>query len=181
MKRILLSLITIAAVALTVQRTVAYFSDTETSNNNYFAAGTLNLTVDGNDGVNTVEITVSNQAPGDSGTGVWTLNNTGSINGYIDLHSLVLTDNDNGCNEPEGLVDVTCNNPGAGEGELSANLNVNLFVDVNGDGIFDPGDTTIYSGMLSGIAANYDYNLALNAGATKYISLAWDIPALTDN
>jgi len=76
------------------------------------------------------------------------------------------------------LVDSNC---GAGEGELSANMDINLFIDVNGDGVFDSGDTTIYTGLLSGIAANYDQNIALNALATKYISLNWGIPSGAGN
>jgi len=56
MKRIILSLVTIVAVAaIATGATVAYFSDTETSNSNTFAAGTLDLDVNGNNGVNTVK------------------------------------------------------------------------------------------------------------------------------
>ena len=62
-----------------------------------------------------------------------------------------------------------------------ANMDINLFIDVNGDGVFDSGDTTIYTGHLSEIAANYDQNIALNALATKYISLNWGIPSGAGN
>jgi len=56
MKRIILSLVTIVTVAaIATGATVAYFSDTETSNSNTFAAGTLDLDVNGNNGVNTVK------------------------------------------------------------------------------------------------------------------------------
>lgn len=180
MRKILLSLITIVVVsAAVVKGTQALFSDTETSTGNTFAAGTLDLNLEGND-IDVAIFNVTDAKPGDSGADVWTVDNVGTINGYLDLHSLTLTDDDNSCNEPEGLVDGSC---GAGEGELSANMTVNLFIDVNGDGIFDvvDGDTTIYGGALSGIASDYDQDIPLDAGDTKYISLAWEISALTDN
>ena len=178
MKRIILSLaLIVVASAGAIGATRAYFSDTETSTGNSFAAGTLDLNLDGAN-INVVKFSLTNLVPGDLGTGTWTIYNAGSINGYVDIHSIARTDNDNLCNEPEGLVDSNC---GAGEGELSANMDINLFIDVNGDGVFDSGDTTIYTGHLSEIAANYDQNIALNALATKYISLNWGIPSGAGN
>ncbi|KKR68564.1 MAG: hypothetical protein UU09_C0006G0011 [Microgenomates group bacterium GW2011_GWA2_40_6] len=178
MKRIILSLALIAVAGTgIIGATRAYFSDTETSTGNSFAAGTLDLNLDGVN-TNVVKFSLTNLVPGDLGTGTWILYNAGSINGYVDIHSIARTDNDNLCNEPEGLVDTTC---GAGEGELSANMNVDLFIDVDHDGVFDAEDTTIYTGLLSGIAVNYDQNIALNALATKYISLNWGIPSGAGN
>ena len=48
MRKILASIMTIALVAsTTIGATQAYYSDTETSTGNTFAAGTLDLNVDG--------------------------------------------------------------------------------------------------------------------------------------
>ena len=65
MKRIILSLVTIVTVAaIATGATVAYFSDTETSNSNTFAAGTLDLKVDNQDDPNIVRVTLNNMKPG---------------------------------------------------------------------------------------------------------------------
>ncbi len=173
--KIILSLVVIFAVsAIAVGGTVAYFSDTGTSTGNTFTAGTLDLNVDGQN-INVVKFTVANTVPGASGTGTYILNNVGNINGFIDLENISVTDDDNGCNSAETAAgDITC---GPGGGELGANINVDLFVDANNNGIFDGGDTTIYTGStLSGIALNYPLNLPLNAAATTYITLNWNIP-----
>lgn len=180
MIKILMSFLAIALVSTAAfGATQAYFSDTETSTGNTFAAGTLDLNLDGGN-INVTKFTITNAKPGDLGTGVWTVYNAGSIDGYIDIHSIALTNDDNTCTEPESTDgDNTC---GVGGGELSANMNVNLFIDVDGDGIFDAGDdTTIYSGLLSGISADYNQNIVLAASATKYISMNWEIPAATGN
>lgn len=180
MKRILLSLITIVAVSAAVVNGVnALFSDTETSTGNTFAAGTLDLKLNGGD-VNVTIFTVTLAKPGDTGGATWIVNNAGTIAGYLDLHSLTLTNNDNDCTEPESIDgDGTCGPVGGGE--LSANMNVDLFVDANNNGTND-SETTIYTGLLSGIAANYpDLNLALAASGTNYIRLNWGIPSGTGN
>lgn len=180
-KKILISLSLIAAVAaIAIGVTTALFSDTETSTGNTISAGTLDLMVDQSNGQNVVKFTVINVKPGDSGTGTWTLNNVGSLNGYLDLESIAFTDDDNNCNEPEAAVpDVSCGPTGGGE--LSANLNVDLFVDANNNSVNDSGDTPIYNGLLSGIAASYDLNLALNSAATNYITLNWSVDPLVGN
>ena len=75
-KKIIISLSVIGAVAaIAVGGTIAYFSDTETSSGNTFTAGTLNLTVNTNDGTNTVVFNVSDVKPGDKGDGTWALVN----------------------------------------------------------------------------------------------------------
>lgn len=181
--KIILSLVVIAAVsAIAVGGTVAYFSDTETSTGNTFTAGTLDLNVDGGN-INVVKFTVANTVPGASGTGTYTLNNVGSVNGYIDLESISVVDDDVSCTDPEADVEgAGCGGTGAGTGELGANINVDLFIDANNNGIFDGGDTTIFTGStLSAIASNYPLNLPLNAGATTYITLNWNIPTGAGN
>ncbi|MCL4360186.1 CalY family protein [Patescibacteria group bacterium] len=179
MTKILMSLMTIALVSLvSVGATRAAYSDTETSNGNTFAAGTLDLNLNGGN-TDVALFSVSNAAPGDTGGATWIVHNVGSIPGYLDLHTIAVTDDDNGCTEPEGLEDATC---GAGEGELSANTVVDVFADTNNNGVHDAGETTIYSGALGGIAANYpDLDLALAADGTHYIRMNWEIPAATGN
>lgn len=178
-KKIILSLSVIAIVsAAAVGGTMAYFSDTETSTGNTFTAGTLDLNLDGGN-VNVVKFTVANANPGESGSGTWQVNNVGSVAGFVDLESISLTDDDNSCTEPEAADgDETC---GAGEGDLSDNITVDLFVDANNNQVNDEGDTAIYSGVLSGIAANYDMNLALAAAGVNYITMNWNVPTTVGN
>lgn len=179
--KIILSLVVIGVVSvIAVGGTVAYFSDTETSTGNTFTAGTLDLNLDGAN-INVVKFTVANAVPGASGSGTYILNNVGTTNGYIDLESISVADDDNNCTDSEtDAGDVTCGPIGGGE--LSSNINVDLFVDANNNGIFDGGDTAIYTGStLSGIASNYPLNLPLNTAATTYITLNWNIPTGTGN
>ncbi len=79
MKKILASLVIIVLVStVTIAATKAYFSDTETSTGNSFTAGTLNLKLNGTDGVTTTWA-MSNMKPGDSVSASINLTNPGSI------------------------------------------------------------------------------------------------------
>lgn len=51
-----------------------------------------------------------------------------------------LANADNACNEPEGLEDTTCGDPGIGEGELQDNLNVTIWRDIDCDNQWDEED-----------------------------------------
>ncbi len=138
MKKIITSLAMIVLVGtLVVGATRAIFSDTETSFDNTFAAGTLDLKVDGSDEP-VVHVTLSDMKPGDTYTQNWTFSNTGSLTGqpWIEIVNLVNYDND--CNDPEAAVDTTCGSPGPGEGELGANLRI-VINEPGGAGYMYPG------------------------------------------
>lgn len=185
MKKILLSLLTIALVSVVaVGATRAYFSDTETSFNNTFTAGSLNLTVDGNDGVNKVKWTLSNLVPGNQPTGKFILANTGSINGYLDLENIVVTSHENGIIEPEAEVGDTTDP----KGELDDILGMTLYWDKNCDGYFSTGDDYIFNGYAAGIGSSYDKNIPVPAGGSVCVmgvfnwwSTANDNKAMTDS
>jgi predicted ribosomally synthesized peptide with SipW-like signal peptide len=185
MKKIILSLAMIAMVsAVAIGATRAYFSDTETSNDNTFTAGSLNLTLDGNDGTNVVKWTVGPMAPGNQPKGQFTLVNTGNVAGYLDLENIVVTSHENGIIEPETEAgDVT--DP---EGELEDVLNLRLFTDLNCDGWISAGDTTFFNGKVGTIAPNYDLNVLIPAsgkacitGIYDWWSTADDNKAMTDS
>ena len=179
MQKILMSVLTIALVSIVaVGATKAYFSDTETSTGNSFTAGTLDLKLDAGD-VDVTKFTITTANPGQSGYGTWSVNNSGSVDGYLDFHSIAVTNSENGCNEPELVDESACLSDIIGE--LGANTNVQLFVDVDNNGIFDGTDTSIYNGTLSGIAANYDVSIPLAATATKYITMTWEVPTTVNN
>lgn len=176
MKKILLSLAMIAMVSsVAVGATRAYFSDTETSTGNTFTAGTLDLDVDGNNGKNTVKFTVANMKPGNQPNGTYRLNNVGSITGYLDIESISVTNNENGCVEPETEAgDGTCNNPGAGEGELQNVVNLRLFEDNDCNGWIGAGETVFYNGMTGAVAGNYELNKQINASGTACVTALFD-------
>jgi hypothetical protein len=155
----------------------------DSSDDDIVPPGTLNLEVDGNDEANTVKFTVTAAGPGQGGTGTWTLVNTGTTPGYIDLESISVTNAENydvATNEAEAAEDVDTSDA-TGGGELGANLDVVLFIDVNSDGVADAGETVIYAGKLDAIAASYDQNLPLAAGGTTWVSLTWSVDISVGN
>ena len=139
MKKILISLMSIALViGLVGVGTMAYFSDTETSTGNTFTAGTLDLTVDGANDPLLVKFTLTDLAPGSSGTITYVLANVGSIDGYVDIQGVTVV-NTEGIN-PESETGDT-NEPG----ELGANLLVTVAL----------GTHTVYgSAALNGFAGD---------------------------
>ena len=179
MKRIILSLIVLAlAGTVAIGATRAYFSDTETSTGNTFSAGTLDLKTGGGDS-NITMFTVTNTYPGASGSATVALKNDGNINGFVDLQPITLLDEENGCNEPEIAEESGCT--GNTNGELSANMNVEMFIDSNGNGIKDAGEN-VYTGLLSGIStAGYDSSIALDSTVIKNFIVNWSITTTATN
>jgi len=172
-KRLILSgviaLLLVAIMAIGALGSGALFSDTETSIGNTYTAGTLDLAVDGNNGVNTVKFTVSNVAPAyGPALYVYKLENLGSLAGFINLHDIKVTSHENVCLEPEIQAG---DDPSSDVGELQDVMGLALFVDQNGDGWFGGEDAPhIYNGRVGGVGANYDQNLAISAHGTKYIT-----------
>jgi predicted ribosomally synthesized peptide with SipW-like signal peptide len=176
MKKILLSLLTVALVSSSaVGATQAYFSDTETSTGNTFAAGSLDLAVDENNGLNTVKFTVANMRPGNQPKATYTLNNVGSLNGYLDLENISVSSNENGCLEPEtDAGDANCDNPGLGQGELQDVVNMRLFLDGDCNGWIGTGETVFYNGDTGSVASNYELDEQINAGDHVCVTALFD-------
>jgi len=180
MRKIFLSMMTIALVgALIGSGVYAYFSDIESSTENTFTAGTLDLeftdsSEDGTDG-ETQTWVFTDMKPTDTGGATLTVNSkAGSIDGFIDLSSISVTD-DEGTN-PESET--------SGGNDLSDLLMVHMFFDVDGDGVYDvgDGDTDIYGtsasyAQFSSIASAYDTDYALSGGGTIYITLNFNWPS----
>jgi spore coat-associated protein N len=182
MKKILLSLMTIAAVTALVGGGIyAYFSDVESSNGNTFAAGTLDLNLDGGN-INVVKFTVTDVKPGDNGGGTWTVANVGNIAGYLDLESCGVTEDIGTTTDPE-LADEG----GADTAQLGSYLMVHIFVDANNNGTWEVGETDILGTdavpvAINTIAASYDLNVSLaGSGGTTYVTLLWSVASDTDN
>lgn len=139
--------------------TGAWFSDVETSNNNSFAAGSLDLQIDGKD-ENVVKFAVSNMRPGNQPQGIWTLSNIGSYNGYLDLENIAVTSKENTITDPEKDAGDTSQNIG----ELQDAVNLRLYVDVDKVGGITGPDIMIYDGPVGGIAGSYDQNVLIPSG-----------------
>lgn len=183
MKRILISLMTIAVVGALVGGGIyAYFSDTETSTGNTFTAGTLDLNLDGGN-TNVVKFTVDYVKPGDSGGATWTVANVGNILGYLDLESISVSEAIGTTTDPELADEPTSSDTT----QLGNYLLVHIFIDTNNNGSWDSGETDIFGtnaapAAINTIAGSYALDLSLAAsGGTNYITLLWSVGTATDN
>jgi len=167
-------------IGVVLGATGAYFTDTETSPTNVFAAGTLDLTTDIGQ-YTTLPIQVTNIKPGDFGTSTIRLKNVGTITGDIIATKINKTeDKENGCNPPETLVDnMGCENPGAGQGELDDYLKLTIWADTNGNGVLDGIETYFASSSqslssLNGITFLPSAEVSLSADQTADIKVKWE-------
>lgn len=152
MKKKVLLFILIAAGVIggSIAVTQALFSDTETSDTNTFAAGTLDMTVDGENGTAFDNIAVTNiGADGTvSGEQEWTIVNTGSIPGTLAFQVTNIANTENGCNEPELVTETTCANDNLGE--LGNSITATIQIDRNNDGDYaDVGETPVATSTLA--------------------------------
>lgn len=180
--------ICVLMLALLIGGLYGYFDDTETSNENTFTAGTLNLVsvIDGvgystlnerADGIND-NITFGMVAPGDSGSITWTLTNDGSIDGLLSFDNVatVVTFGENGTNEPE---DAVVGNNGGGNGDLDQYMYCRLSRD--GSYITDGGGSNFvqFSNLQAALRSQQD--VALDAGDSTAYLLEWQIGSGVDN
>jgi len=195
-KKIIIGLSSIALVAIVViGGTFAYFSDTEKSENNTFAAGTMDLDINGGDTAITT-MTLTNKAPGDSDTETGTtLKNSGSLDGELDISIGVVT---NYACDPDGAADGTeyCTTDA---GVLGGNAEMALYIDVDEDDAWTTGDiglkndTTKYTNSGSdsliyasidsydGVAWNDVYDTLMMTGDQDGFVIDWEIPTSATN
>lgn len=173
--KVLMSLVGVAVSAsLVIGGALASFSDYGTSNNNVFTAGTLDLTVDGQEN-HDVKFNVQNMVPGNQPKDTYTLKNVGSTNGYLNLTNISVVNNENGITPPEALAgDIT-----ADVGELGDVVNLRLFIDNDGDGWIDADDDVFYNGKVSAVPTSFKLNKQMISGSqVKIVALFdwWDTP-----
>jgi spore coat-associated protein N len=164
--------------------TYAYFSDTETSVSNTLTAGTLDLNINGGN-IAVTTFNVSAVAPGDSGSDNSTLANVGSLLGELDISTSAVTNTPGaGGSEYEG-----------GSGELGANAEIAMYIDVDDSGTFNAGDiglksdNTTYADptpLAYDIIDNYaskSWNATENmsASASDYFYILWRVPTGAGN
>ena len=200
MKRIMLSLMSIATVVLlATSATGAWFSDQEEIKGNSFTAGKLDLVLGEN---STLPFLVSNVVPNDKGNGTVMLTNVaGSIPGKLSIKLTKTIDEENDMIEPEtasyprpdGTSGGTTGDYAGNGGELDLFLQFAPFVDVNKDGTFNTGDiqlayngqSTLYPGYRSGdlyysglnsYLAAWNNIMTLNGGESVNIVVPWQFP-----
>ena len=187
-KKMLLSLLVIGVVSVSAGAgTWAYFSDTETSGENTFAAGTLDLTFDTE---SSLPLAVTNTYPGDSGGDSSTLANAGNLPGELDIAIGAVTNT-----ESTGTTEFEAD--GAG-GELGANAKMVVWLDVDQSGTFNAGDIELspsaiiaydastnteltYSTIDSYSGVSWDNVETMAAGATDDLCIDWEVPITTVN
>ena len=207
MKRIFLSLalVTMTGSLLTFGATTAFFADTETSTANTFTAGAIDLMIDNESYYNGVfnddtswektDLTIEkffdfdDLKPSDYGEDTISIH-VDTNDAYVCADVTLTSNNENGCNEPEGLEDATCNDPGEDEGELAGLVNFIWWAD-DGDNVLEDDEEVISGpGAIGQLPLNQPYKITLAdsetniwnpnqiggpiAGSeTKYIGKAW--------
>lgn len=186
--KILLSGATIlAAAALVVGATFAFFSDTETSTGNTFTAGAIDLQIDntsyaldhnipgfqsptGAFMANTAttwtltDLTVekffnfTDLKPGDYGEDTISVH-VNNNDAWLCAAARITQDTDETCTDPEQADDPTCAVPGPNQGELDQEVNFAFWKD-DGDNVFETDETTFLSGPISGLGEQGQIALA---------------------
>jgi predicted ribosomally synthesized peptide with SipW-like signal peptide len=179
-----LILVALLAVGLVGGYTLAYFSDTETSEDNTWTAGTLNLVnvisgtpeaastvvTEQDDGLND-KVVFSSVVPGSSGTITWTLSNTGNVAGTLTMVAATTFTEGGDPEEPELTADPT-NLIGLGQ---------SLMVWVTRGGTDILGTTGTYVAMSGLAAALSAESQSMAGGASLVYVLHWEVPTTVGN
>lgn len=212
MRKILISLVIISLISvIVIGATKAYFSDLERSTNNRMTAGSLDLKIDLQCEDTNCDFSLRDLngevffydcdiKPGDSGevTISWHVDN----NAWARIRLAEIVDYENGCEEPEREAgDLTCGDPGNGEGELDDHLLFTFWMDegeVSGWQCPDNGpcdqDPKEGDNILNGIESSFAENVPasellegvvlpseLIASTVYYLGMKWKVPPTTEN
>lgn len=190
MKKILVSsFIVLVSAVVVVGATRAYFTDTETSAGNTFAAGKLDLELGA--GTPPIPFSVANLYPGQTGEGRVTLTNTtGSLDGVLDVKIANFVQYENGMNEPE----LSAGDYGDA-GDLDLSFVIVGYLDVDRDGTFNAGDIqlayngqkAVYPGFWGGIfdghyapvsgnLVGWNDIMTMTAGQSVDLVIMWQLP-----
>jgi predicted ribosomally synthesized peptide with SipW-like signal peptide len=186
MKKIIgLTISAILLLALVAGGTYAYFSDTETSNDNTFTAGTLDLVnvISGTGAESTVteqadglndKVVFSLVEPGSSGTITWTLTDIGNVAGTLTIASTLTFGQGGDPTEPEAVA----------EDGTPVGLDTKLMVWLTRDGTDILGATGGYV-AISGLEAILDAEsrtMVASPTSTPIVYvLHWQIDTTTGN
>ncbi len=200
MQRIIISLLIMvgAVTAIAFGSTGAFFSDSEISTGNTFAAGAIDLKIDNHSYYNGVlnasttwelkDLTIEkffdfpDLKPGDTGEDTISLH-INSNDAYLCANVKLTSNDDNTQTEPESLVDAN----GTTTGELANNVNFIWWAD-DGDNVLESNETVISQGPIGTLGlqgsttitlADSAHNIWTGVGGpvpgaqTQYIGKAW--------
>jgi len=163
----------IIAIALCVTLVILFLSAIYvgfgTSYGYLFETDTLNLTVEGRPD-DYVNIDVINMNPGKQIRGSYTIENTGILEGYLNLFNIKVKNYENR---------VTALETKAGDntdsvGELGDLINVRIFTDVDSDGWVDKEDTIFYNGKMGALQSNLKLNAKIVPSSKVKIGVIFD-------
>jgi predicted ribosomally synthesized peptide with SipW-like signal peptide len=135
---------------------LALFSDTETSQDNAFGAGSINLVVDSEDPLTSRHFDVTALKPTDTGTATVNLENTGLAVGDVYIAIVDVNNDENGHTQQE----IDASDTTATTGELQDFLELTIEFDSDNDGSYE---TSVASGTLTAIS-NVSYSVGTIAG-----------------
>jgi hypothetical protein len=164
----------------------ALFSDVETSADNTFAVGTLDMSVGGANGTAFDSINISNVGVDGTvtGTKTWVVTNSGSVPGNLTFQVNDIKNYENGCNEPEAIVDANCDPTVADDGtigEFGAELAVTVSLNT-GAGFNNVISSTMANASQSQYATQWNLNagtVTVPAGGSVSIKMDWANDPLT--
>ncbi|NCT55626.1 hypothetical protein GW755_02145 [bacterium] len=158
--------------------TSSLFTDQETSNGNALAAGTLDLTVDDNQGSNVQNFTFNDLVPGDSKSNIFTLKNIGSVPGKPTICIKNVTNV-----ESTGTTEFESDgNPGELGASLLVNSKINSFSLVDVDTSLDTLNNYCWSPSNAGDSefASTGANI-IDYNETATFELLFTLPLNVDN
>lgn len=209
-KRILISLSVIGVIAIAaIGGTVAYFSDFEESQGNTFGAGSIDLKIDVQcDGCAPIPtprdlpdtpsfFSRCDVKPGDTGEATISWHLLGN-NAWGRIRLADIYDWEYGCTDSEirEAGDVTCENPGQGDGELSQHLKFTLWMDEGsvegwqcgttprctadpqeGDNIKNGIETILAEKTAEELLDGVQLPGELEGLKTYYLGMKWEVPS----
>ncbi len=202
MKRIIYSsAVLLFVLGISAGATGAFFSDSEVSAGNTFAAGAIDLKIDNTSYYNNIfststswtltDLTIQkffnflDLKPGDRGEDTISLH-VNTNDAYLCANVKLTSNDDNGQTEPEALVDAT-SSAGVGQGELAGAVNFVWWAD-DGDNVLESNESVISQGPIGALGlqgsttitlADSQSNIWTGTGGpvpgdkTYYIGKAW--------
>lgn len=152
--------------------TRAFFTDRETVTGSRFTVGTLDMAVGGENGTISQPFTVNNiGASGNIADGkTWEVQNVGTLPGRLFFRFENVVNAENGCNEPEALVDTSCGE--TDPGEVGQTLKVKVSLDgtevISGKTLSDT-DALTYGPAWSNLAS-----VVIPPGGSKTVGISWE-------
>lgn len=159
--------------------TQALFIDRETSGENQFVVGTLDMTVSGESSVQADTVTVQGIGAQHitNGGKRWNIKNVGSLPGELHFAVSNIRNLENGCNEPEALVDTSCADPGENQGELGQHITatVGLRNGATSNQLFTHTLATQDSSVFTRLWQEKAGTIIIPPGESKLLELSWSV------